>query len=193
MAETYPQVGDIFFAVGVLPKLKARPMPLHEAIVRVVVGQMLSSEAARTIYARLVEAADERALPGTWQLTEPVLRRCGLSRAKSRTIREFGEALRADATFLDSWKHMPADDVMGTIRSFWGMSNWTASIIALFYLGHEDVFPEGDGSLQRALRMIELSFRTSGARLDPDRARPFRSYLALYLWEALDSGILGPA
>jgi DNA-3-methyladenine glycosylase II len=103
---------------------------------------------------------------------------------------EFGRALQIDPNLVKSWKSQPADQVTVTIKSFWGMSDWTASIITLFYLGHEDVFPHGDGSLQRALRLIEGATRNRQIKLDPELARPYRSYLALYLWKALDSGVL---
>jgi DNA-3-methyladenine glycosylase II len=71
------------------------------------------------------------------------------------------------------------------------MGNWTASIISLFYIGHEDVFPSADGSLRRAMAILDRTKRGKRKKpFDPDRAAPYRSYLALYLWHALDSGLL---
>ena len=72
------------------------------------------------------------------------------------------------------------------------MGDWTASILALFYVGHEDVFPAGDGSLQRAITALQRigTKRSRRYKFDPERAQPFRSYLALYLWQALDTGML---
>jgi len=64
----------------------------------------------------------------------------------------------------------------------WGLSNWSASILAIFYFGFEDVYPENDGSIRRVTRLLEQK----GITFDPEQASPYRSYLALYLWEILD-------
>lgn len=175
----YPTADHVFSAF-VIPRLRPRDMHLADAVVRVVVGQMLSAQAARTIFCRLSSLASQRQV-GTWELSPKQLRSCGLSIAKTRTISEFGYALRRAPTMLDEWRSMDAEQLIGTINGFWGMSDWTASILALFYLGHEDVFPIGDGSLMRALQYLARTPRERHSTLDPERARPYRSYLALYL------------
>jgi hypothetical protein len=37
------------------------------------------------------------------------------------------------------------------------MNAWSVGILALYYVGHEDIFPVGDGSLGRAVRLIAES------------------------------------
>jgi DNA-3-methyladenine glycosylase II len=184
----YPEASKVFRAVGVVPKLRPRSMPLPEAVVRVVVGQMLSSASAKTIYGRLVNTARDQNLQGTWQLDELSIRNCGISRTKTRTITEFGLALERNPNLLDDWVRLPAEETMSRIKSFWGMSNWTASILALSYLAHEDIFPHTDGSLVRAINLIERRFSPKKFKFDPIHAAPYRSYLAIYLWKALDGG-----
>ncbi len=73
-----------------------------------------------------------------------------------------------------------------------GLGPWTAAIIQLFYLGREDVFPQGDRGLMRAISALERigTLRQPNYRFDPDRASPHRSYLALYLWQAGVRGFL---
>ena len=186
----YPEIEPIF-RVKLVPRLKPREVHLGEAIVEVVIGQMLSGKAADTIYARVASKRNQKQLAGSWQLSAADLRRCGLSRSKTRTIREFGAALEKSPAMLDEWRVLPPEDMMREVKSFWGMSEWTASILALFYLGHEDVFPKGDGTLVRALDRIAKAPTMSRLRLDPAKARPYRSYLALYLWQAIDLGAIG--
>ena len=61
----------------------------------------------------------------------------------------------------------------------------------MIIFGHENVFPAGNGSLARALKSISERKRQKHSKpLDIDRASPYRSYLALYLWQMLDSGEL---
>jgi DNA-3-methyladenine glycosylase II len=187
----YPEISDLFEQATTVPKLKKRDIPLQEAVVRVVTGQMLSSQAAQTIYDRITTKAAEQGLFGSWQLDHETLTGCGLSNSKARTICEFYSRVGTDVTTLDQWYKLPPDALLNEIKGYWGMGDWTAGILALFYVGHEDVFPSGDGSLTRAIGLIQQ--RTSGKRgeaFNAERASPYRSYLALYLWNFLDSGIL---
>ena len=77
-----------------------------------------------------------------------------------------------------------------SVCGFWGMSEWTASILAIFHFGHEDVYPNGDGSLRRAEKLVSMMRFDDDYRIRSDLAAPYRSYLALYLWKALDEGYL---
>ncbi len=189
---TYPEHDSFFAQLKTIPKLTPRSLPLPEAVVRVVTGQMLSGAAANTIYKRIATATREQGLVGSWQLDHDSLRNCGLSDSKARTICAFGSKIGNDASALEHWRTMAPDALTQEIKSNKGMGDWTAAIISLGYIGHEDVFPWGDGSLQRAVAVLQRAGagRSRRYKFDPDRARPYRSYLALYLWQALDSGIL---
>jgi DNA-3-methyladenine glycosylase II len=189
LIECYPEAAWVFKSSPVIPKLKPRTTSLAEAVVETVVGQMLSGKAADTIYNRLCVVVKNRELAGTWELSFDDLRDCGLSRSKSRAIFEFGEALKFNPVLVENWRDLTCDEMIKQVKNFWGMSGWTATILALFHLGHEDVFPKGDTSLDRALAAIAKRNRRR-KHLDPEKASPYRSYLALYLWNALDSGLL---
>ena len=187
----YPDLADLLGQVKTVPALGRRDLPLPEALVRVITGQMLSSHAAQTIYERVRTAAQARDLVGSWLLDQDSLRACGLSGAKARTICAIGAQVGANPLALDHWYALAPDALLDEIRQFRGMGPWTASIIALFYVGHEDIFPAADGSIQRAIALIEGASRGRRKRqFDPDLAIPYRSYLALYLWRALDTGLL---
>ena len=187
----YPELSDVLGAIKTVPKLQRRDMPLPEALVRVVTGQMLSAQAAQTIYERVKCASGARRLPGSWLLDHDSLRACGLSGSKARTICEIGMRIGTDATALDHWYALPPDILLDQIKQYRGMGDWTAAIIALFYVGHEDIFPAADGSIQRAIAIIQGRAKRRKPRLfDPGKATPYRSYLAMYLWRALDTGVL---
>jgi DNA-3-methyladenine glycosylase II len=188
----YPEHRDIFAKVKRQATLAPRGMPLPEAVVRVVTGQMLSGAAARTIYERISLAANEERLVGSWMLDRDRLRSCGLSNAKVQTVVDFGSHVGQNPKALEHWRALSLEDLKSEITRFKGLGDWTASIIALFYIGHEDVFPAADGSLQRAAKILtERGIATRRRyKFDPDLVRPYRSYLALSLWDALDNGIL---
>lgn len=192
MRAAYPEHDHVFSRLKTIPKLAPRNLSLPEAVVRVVTGQMLSGAVAEVIYRRISAAAVQKQLTGSWQLDYDTLRYCGLSRSKAKSICEFGSKVGNDPLALNHWRALDVDSLIDEIKSNRGMGDWTAGIVALFYVGHEDVFPSGDGSLNRAIESLQRVTRKSSRRyrFDPNRARPYRSYLALYLWQALDSGLL---
>ena len=187
----YPSHARVLDKVATIPRLRRRDMALPEAVVRVVTGQMLSSKAAQSIYQRVRSKASELELDGSWLLDYESLRSCGLSGSKARTVCEFSARIGTNAGALDYWYALSAEELADDIESHKGMGAWTASIIALFYVGHEDVFPYADGSIQRAIGLLEGKGRSKKHRIDPELAAPYRSYLALYLWRALDTGVIG--
>ncbi|MEQ1879506.1 MAG: hypothetical protein ABL878_00880 [Burkholderiales bacterium] len=93
----YPIHADLLGKVATVPKLCRRDMPLPEAVVRVVTGQMLSSKAAQSIYERVNGRAVDLGLPGSWLLDQESLRACGLSGSKAKTIAEFGREVGSDS------------------------------------------------------------------------------------------------
>jgi len=189
LQKSYPVLGEYLERAATIPRLKRRPdFVLPEAFVRVVVGQMLSGKAADTIYARVSAAAKEQNLLGSWLLDVDSLRKCGLSRAKAAAVSNLMSRIGTEPTALDHWYDLSPDDLVDEIKTYQGMGAWSASILALFYVGHEDIFPIGDGSLSRAIRIVEKI--DENYKLDPTLAAPYRSYLALYLWQCLDAGIL---
>jgi DNA-3-methyladenine glycosylase II len=187
----YPEISDVLTQSATISKIRPRDMKLPEAFVRVIAGQMLSTKAAQTIYQRIKDKAVDHGLPGSWLLDDRSLRSCGLSTSKAQAVCAFGKSIGDNANGLDHWYKLDPDDLMNEIKSYKGMGDWSAAILALFYIGHEDIFPQGDGSLQRAVAIIESQHLDRHSRpFKVDKAAPYRSYLALYLWHALDNKIL---
>ena len=188
----YPEYAHIFRKVPVVEPLVPRDLPVPDAVLRVVVSQMLSTASARTIHARVCNLASDRRIE-PWRLEFRDLRSCGLSNSKCRTITEFRNRYMGQKADYDKWPNLCQNELLAAITSHWGMSDWTAGILSLSYFGHEDVFPKGDGSLVRAINAMHDDAQTRKSAvnpLDPDLAKPKRSYLAMYLWKALDKGLI---
>ena len=187
LSDAYPECREFWETIGDVTLEKRASMSVTQAVLRVVIGLMLSTKSARTIHQRVVEMAKNQGMEDPIFLDERSLRKCGLSKGKCRTIIEFRQSYQRDPTKIENWCNLDSESLVGEVRSYWGMSDWTASILCLFYFGHEDVFPKGDVSLTKSLDRLEKRF---AIQLDPDRCKPYRSYLALALWKGLDSGQL---
>lgn len=184
----YPNLEPFFTAIGVIQLPTIPEYAIDVAVTRIVIGQLLSGKAAATIARRVEAAVLDSAVPYSWRLDGEALRQCGLSARKVRTLREFGMRYETDKTSVEAWQHLAYEALRKEVGQIWGMSDWSASMLAIFYFGNSDVYPEADGSLARALEYLKSEFVKGRRRFDPHSCSPYRSYLALYLWRSLDCG-----
>jgi DNA-3-methyladenine glycosylase II len=129
---------------------------------------------------------NENSLVGSWLLSAEDLIECGLSKAKTRAIIEFGGYYSSRPTEIEAWSGLPVEDLRREVTSFWGLSDWSADILAISHFGHPDVFPKNDTTLQRAIRMAIDAYGLKPSDWKIEEVRPFRTYLALYLWRSVD-------
>ncbi|MDX1609979.1 MAG: hypothetical protein R3225_07660 [Halofilum sp. (in: g-proteobacteria)] len=161
---------------------------LARFLARAVVGQQLSTHAARSIWSRVEGAAAEAGVDvlelGCAE-RQPLLQACGLSRNKARALGAIRAAQlegRLDGTRLREFDHAAIKAELGAL---WGVGPWTCDMAALFYCRCPDVWPEGDVTVRKTFS------RLIGARRKPSkwaaRFAPERSWLALYMWAVVDA------
>ena len=164
--------------------LVQQDIDLVKVVSKIIVGQMLSRQAADTIFSRLEYLFDEPSQ--LLKCDESDLTQHGVSKNKAKAILNFARMYSEDRERFDGWADLSFDELRRESKDIWGVSDWSLSILALFHFGHEDVFPDKDGTLKRALnRLSEL-----GVVVDPELSAPYRSYLALYLWKLVDEKVI---
>lgn len=177
----YPSLTEYLSQIE-LDKLKPKSINTLNAISGIIIGQMLSRKAAICINQRAKNLASKKEKSEIALLTEEDLRTCGISSSKAKAIKLFAEQYYGDVDRYENWRNLDSSTLFVEVNKHWGLSNWSASILAIFYFGFEDVFPENDGSIKRVTGLLEQK----GIIYDSEQAAPYRSYLALYLWEILD-------
>lgn len=182
-----PCFGEIEAAVG--PLAFSRRPPGFATLVRILVGQQLSTAAAATIYARL-EAAGGGIAPEFFLRTDDAeLRAFGLSAQKARYIRALATAISTGTFDLDGLAALPDESCMARLTAISGIGVWTARIYLLAALTRPDVWPDGDVGLQAAYQSLAgLPERPSAAELAAvaQHWRPWRSVAARLLWHYYD-------
>lgn len=156
-----------------------RPFP---SLVDAIISQQISGKAAESILARLktLVPITQSALAGA-DLRR--LRRAGLSRAKAVYVREL--ARFAAAGGLRGIHRLPDQAVVERLTGVKGVGVWTAEMFLIFSLGRPDVWPVGDGGVQRAaFNLYGVRNLKKLAQLG-DRFRPYRTHAAWYLWRSL--------
>ncbi|MFE2336746.1 AlkA N-terminal domain-containing protein [Streptomyces coelicoflavus] len=168
-----------------------------EFAVRAVLGQQVSTAAARTHAARLVTAHGdpvddpEGGLTHLFPSTEALAAVNPQTLAMPRTRR---------ATFTTLVAHLADGSVNPGVESDWaetrarlldlpGFGPWTADVIAMRALGDPDAFLPTDLGIRRAA--AELGLPSTPAALTARAAawRPWRAYAVQYLWATDDHPI----
>jgi DNA-3-methyladenine glycosylase II len=177
---------------GVLARRGRRPGDAYGALLRSIVGQQLSTKAARSIYERLTALFGDRApTPRELLEVEPdELRGAGLSNAKVAYLRDLAEHVEDGELDLERLAELPADEVAAQLTAIKGLGPWTVDMFLIFHLGRADILPVGDLGIRRAVQIAyELDELASPSELEriAEPWRPWRSLACLYLWRSLDA------
>jgi DNA-3-methyladenine glycosylase II len=171
---------------------RGRPAEPYGALVRSIVGQQLSTKAARTIYERLIALFGGRTpTPAELLAADPQeIRAAGLSRPKVGYLRSLAEHVRSGELELERLTELPDEEVSAQLTAVKGLGQWTADMFLIFHLGRPDVLPVGDLGVRRAVeRAYGLpDLPDAGALTEiAEPWRPNRSLASLYLWRSLDN------
>src|SRR5919112_6477236 len=190
-----PTMASLVETIGPLDheaRRRGRPDDAYGSLVRSIVGQQLSTVAARTIYGRLTALFDNRPPTPAELLAadEETLRACGLSRPKISYLLDLARHVLEDGLDLPRLRELPDDEVASRLIAVKGIGQWTADMFLMFHLRRPDVLPVGDLGIRRAVQ-IEYRMRKLP---DPKRLektarpwRPHRTLACLYLWSSLDN------
>lgn len=157
--------------------------PPFVSLVQSIASQQISGKAAATILGRLRHRVGfgQRALAEAHLNT---LRAAGLSRAKARATRELARFARAGG--LRGLDRLSDEEVIARLVEVRGIGVWTAHMFLMFSLGRPDIWPVGDGGVQRAGALLYGVTKPDALLELGDRFRPYRSHAAWYFWRALD-------
>ncbi|MET9364771.1 AlkA N-terminal domain-containing protein [Streptomyces sp. NPDC006632] len=174
-----------------------RTVDAAEFAVRAVLGQQVSTAAARTHAARLVVAHGQgvhdpaggltHLFPTPAQLAEIDPETLALPRSRRATLTTLVAAL-ADGTLrlgLDSdW-----DLARAQLMELPGFGPWTVEVIAMRALGDPDAFLPTDLGMRRAARNLGLPSTPAALTASAAAWRPWRAYAVQYLWATEDHAI----
>jgi DNA-3-methyladenine glycosylase II len=176
----------------VLRRRGRRPGDAYGALLRSIVGQQLSTKAARTIFERLTALFGDRTpAPRELLAVDPdQLRGAGLSRAKVAYLRDLAEHVEDGELELEQLAELPDEEVSAQLTAIKGLGQWTVDMFLIFHLGRPDVLPVGDLGIRRAVQLsYGLDELPAPAELEriAEPWRPNRSLACLYLWRSLDN------
>jgi DNA-3-methyladenine glycosylase II len=190
MAALIERIGEIDLATRLARRKEERPADAYGALLRAIVGQQLSTKAARTIYLRVLDLFGG-STPTPEQLrkaSEKDLRGAGLSGRKVEYLRDLAGHVISGELELERLDELSDEQVIEEIVAVRGLGEWSAEMFLLFHLERPDVLSGGDLGIRKA---VEVEYGLDEMPT-PQRVleigepwRPHRSLASLYLWESL--------
>ena len=184
----HPEIAKLLKANGVLAIEARDEKDLFNFLARTVTGQQLSTAVAKTIWGRLKKYASENKTSLKKlciKKNEAKLRACGLSKNKITALIGLHKAFENKE--ISKQKILKADyeGITEMVASLWGFGQWSADIVAIFYVCHADIWPVGDGAIVRGVKKYAGDSESS---IDvANYYSPYRTYLALHIWKGLDA------
>ncbi|HWE34836.1 MAG TPA: DNA-3-methyladenine glycosylase 2 family protein [Solirubrobacteraceae bacterium] len=165
----------------------------YGALVRSIVGQQLSTRAARAIYARLTDRFGGRT-PTPVEVLEDdpdeLRAAAGLSHAKVKYLRSLAEHVVDGSLDLDKLDRLPDDEVITELTAIKGIGEWSSHMFLMFHLGRPDVLAVGDLGIRKAVQLrygLELLPDTQTLERLAAPWSPYRTLACLFLWQSLDA------
>ncbi|MGZ8801647.1 MAG: AlkA N-terminal domain-containing protein [Mycobacterium sp.] len=189
---------DLAALIGKAPGQRIpRTVDEHELAIRVVLGQQVSMQAARTHAERIVVAYGlpindahgglTHVFPAAEDLMDIDTGHLAFPKSRQRTLAALIAALNSGELVLDSgcgW-NIAREQLLGLP----GIGPWSAEMIAMRGLGDPDAFPATDLGVAVAARQLGLPATPKLLVEHSSRWRPWRSYATQHLWTALDHSV----
>ena len=187
----YSEVHKLVCANGIIYLEKSAGESLFDFLAKVVTSQQLSNSAASTIFSRVKNAAsatDLSLIDFVDAKNNHRLASCGLSRNKVKALFAVKAAFSQGVLCEGEVSSPTYADISQRITSIWGLGQWSADMAAIFYYGLQDVWSEGDMSLQRGISALTGVTPKQGMSVVSSFS-PYKSFLALHIWKGVDEGV----
>ena len=160
-------------------------------LVKIIISQQLSGKAAETIFLRFM---DKHELKNNFQphnlhaTTKEIIRKCGASNSKASFILGLRDLLLNNDDYFENLNKLHNEELENELIKLKGVGIWTAKILMISLYGRLDVFPENDGTLIKAIQLMD--YNTVNVREISNNWKPYRSVAAKLVWNAFDSGAI---
>jgi DNA-3-methyladenine glycosylase II len=174
---------------------------LFQSMVRTIIGQQVNLAFAAALTHRLLELAGDRledeqgnsylvfpTAEAVARLEPSQLRERQYSQRKAEYIIDFARAVVEGTVDLDKLQRMSDEEVIAYLTPLRGIGRWTVECLLMFGMGRPDLLPAADIGLRNGIQLVygltekpdEKEIRRIG-----ESWAPWRSYVSLYVWEAV--------
>jgi AraC family transcriptional regulator of adaptative response / DNA-3-methyladenine glycosylase II len=187
--------------LAVVRKAPGRRVPRtsdeSEFAIRAVIGQQVSTRAARTLAARIVARYGKtitdtaggltHVFPSPDELIELDLSSLGMPSARRRSLETLIRTLADGSLELSSGSDWTK--ARRQLLCIPGIGPWTVETIAMRALGDPDAFPATDLGVRRGAESLGMGSSPTALLAHAERWKPWRAYAVQYLWSTQDHAI----
>ena len=175
---------------GAVPLSLPTPKQPHEyfgSIISSIVSQQISTAAALSIKARVVEALGELTPESVLAIEFTTLKACGLSEKKTEYIKHNAEIWHEIP--IKNFTKLSNEEIITELTKLYGIGRWTAEMFLMFSLTRADVFSFGDLGLMQGLYKhynLKPHFNRKISKT-VETWSPHRTIASLTLWHNKDN------
>ena len=164
--------------------------PGVETLLRTIVGQQVSVQAARSMWNKLAAKFGQPVdLKSLLAASDEDMRAAGMSRQKAGYLRSLAGLVLSGELDL---ARLPDDDeeAISELMKIKGIGRWSAEIYLLFAEGRHDVWPAGDLAVQIEIgKLMGLECKPTEKQLRElaERWRPHRGAAAVLAWHSYNA------
>jgi len=191
-SKCFPTLHKIINSNGVIELHRKPKSQLFKYLAKTAAGQQLSKAAATTIWTR-VEDASKNSCKDVFNFCNSTnyqnLRNCGLSNSKVKTITELHDAIASNSINSEIFTTNDETFIKDEITKLWGFGEWSANIALLSFFGFQNIWLDDDVALQRGMKIVGVNDGVLPNEVIKNFT-PYKSFLSLHIWKALDNNIL---
>ncbi len=172
------------------PQINRKYEDDFSSLVKIIISQQLSGSAAKTIIGKLENQLDNNVYDPRKisKISTKDLRLCGISNAKITYIKGLSDVLLNNPLYFKKLRNSSKNEAINELSKIKGIGIWTASIFAMGPLGFEDIFPYGDVTLIKAIKLIYgEDFLIEDVI---SKWSPYKTYACRVLWQWVDKGMI---
>ncbi len=160
-------------------------------LVRSIISQQISTQAARSIRLRFEELLAPKKVTATniLGLSVELIRSAGLSSRKVTYLFDLAEKVQSGQVHLSRVGRMSDVGVIDELVQVKGVGRWTAQMFLIFCLGRLNVFPDNDLGIRVALQKLyglqELPNKATSQKI-ATVWEPYSTVASWYCWRSGD-------
>lgn len=154
------------------------------ALASSIVGQQISSKAAKTVWNRLTDILGEITPDSIGKADVADIQSCGMSTRKAGYIKGIAEAALNGEVDFKTLHLLSDEEIIKKLSALQGVGVWTAEMLLIFSLNRPDVVSYGDLAIRRGMMNLYGLEELSKEQFNIYRKRysPYGSTASLYLW-----------
>lgn len=180
LSSTHPAFAAILEKYG-QPNIPSRPQGF-ETLCKIIFEQQVSLESGKACYDKLKALVGDFTPENILNCPEDDLRKCGLSRQKSKYVTALAEAMISGHINLESFPLKTPEEIRSELIKIKGIGHWTIDVYLMFSMQSPDIIPLGDiGIIITIKELWQLHDKTEILALT-ETWKPYRTAAAFFLW-----------